>query len=91
MSPSNPLPTEDQLTQQTLQHWQKWLPALAQGLQRNGQLEAAARAAARDTLDLIAQHVQNGAHPREAWEATKNLWCLLPAPDREASDYLPHP
>ncbi len=62
------LPSEDELTQETMEHWQKWLPRLAASLTRAGELEKWARNAARQTLEAVQHKVEQGMHPLEAYE-----------------------
>ena len=71
------LPTEDQLTQETMEHWQKWLPVLASKLTAAGELEPRARSAARRTLEAEQDKVKQGMHPLEAYEMKKQEWCFL--------------
>ncbi len=71
------LPTEDQLTQLTIEHWQKWLPVLASNLTKAGELEQWARNAARQTLEAVQEKVDQGMHPLEAYEMKKQEWCFL--------------
>lgn len=79
-----PVPTEDQLTQQTMKHWQQWLPELARQLQAQGTLEETARDAAQETLEQVRLAETRGAHPLEAYLALKQEWCFLPSEERQS-------
>lgn len=75
------VPSEDELTQETIQHWKNFLPGLAANLEANGVLEEQARKAARETLDHVAQRVKEGLHPMEAYQLMRNDWCFLDPKD----------
>ena len=72
------VPSEDELTQLTLEHWRKFLPRLTTSLAKSGTLEVWARNAARQTLEAVQRKVDDGTmHPLEAYHMLQNDWCFL--------------
>lgn len=71
------IPTEDELTELTRQHWMKWLPGLAQSAQRNGTFDSLTQQAAQETLADVQRKVSQGMHPMEAYEMLKQDRCFL--------------
>ncbi len=75
------LPTQAELTEQTIEHWQEFCPKMVRTLGKR--LRASAAAAARLTLDACDRLIASGLHPLEAWAMMRNEWCLIPAEDHQ--------
>lgn len=77
------LPTEQQLTQMTLDHWRQNNPEMYAGLKAEHKLHARAREAARMTLESVQQLVDGGMSTLEAWAMMRHEYCLIEAEDEQ--------
>lgn len=65
------------------QHWRVYLPEKFKALSEAGTLEAELKAAAELTIAEMDDLRTAGSQPHEAWEATRELFLILPAEPEE--------
>lgn len=77
------LPTEQELVQLTLDHWEMYNPEMYADLRQRKALHQEARAAARWTLQTAQTLVSGGMTPLEAWATVRHDRCLIEAEDEQ--------